>query len=566
MPDSELVIDARLQTIRVLKNIDFGNASRRCKFEYGDKLPDVYDSTPNRPSLYCAHRAFNTIQMLRSGVVQMKTMQFERAEGVRANSAIAINVGGAGVRLLSLKARRRVRGICTARAMKQRPADVGWSGCSLIRGLFSLLLAVLALLQTGCQPAENEEALDVVQPPRVSDVPLRILILGEVPEPGLIKRQWLADSDQPIEIEAAPGELELARIEQCDVVVFPAMLIGDLVAAEAIYELPALDSLGMDGESTSMAPSGGRLAQVKYGDSVFATPLGCSLTLVLGNASLKAALGDEDAAHTWDEVLANIEAGDEADFSEVDLDGVALVDRFLAIVAALTERTATYGVLFEMQTMQPRLTQFEFVRAAEILKSLAKQPGGAKAVGGSHSQAWQWASQGERPRVGISIVNQIDATARETVEGEIISIESATSAKGWNTGHGMVASVSTNCRQSAQATAFLNWLSSSNTRTSMANSMKGVDAPGGLGATDGLAWRATQLLPELLSNDVPHEPSLPGALNYRDCLADGLTRMLTDDIDPQVVLGEVQKQWQKVTEEQAIGQRTQYEKSLGLGF
>ena len=145
---------------------------------------------------------------------------------------------------------------------------------------FPFLLALLWLTLSGCDNASRNAPSEATPPPRASNVPLRIQIVSEVTSPDIIQRQWLSGSEQPIDIQPRNVDDFLAAPAcEADIVIFPARLIGELVAKDWIVKLPALDDeelQAVDRGSPRNFPAAWQ-AQCNYGGVTYAIPLGCSI-------------------------------------------------------------------------------------------------------------------------------------------------------------------------------------------------------------------------------------------------------------------------------------------------
>ena len=405
---------------------------------------------------------------------------------------------------------------------------------------------------------------------RPSKVPLRVWIASDVSDVSLVKRQWLADSEQPAEFTILDEQELLAQTEcNCDVVVYPARLLGDVIARNWIVGLSRLNPEQND--ESSNPRSDAALAQATFDGQPMAVSLGCSIPVIAASDAMSVEL--ESDAVSWPKLIANLEVEKESQRSieklDFQLDPSALVDRYLAIVATLSERNAMYGLLFEMQTMQPRLTEDEFLEAAGILMDLSRQPDGLKSVLGSHDDTWSWLGENQQAVVAIVPPAVLSQAALADVQGTTIEIErpsSDSSLSGWNTGGGLLASLPTNCRQTDRATAMIRWFGTDKTRSTIAPMLRGAESPAVQTGAETLAWQARQHLVDALADAaIPKEPSLPHSLSYRRVLGEQLIEFLVGDKSATQALQDAAAAWSDITNEAGVeGQRTQYEKSLGL--
>ncbi|MFN3194183.1 MAG: hypothetical protein ACE361_26980 [Aureliella sp.] len=449
------------------------------------------------------------------------------------------------------------------------------AGCGRFRLRTLLAVALGAIIVAGCSPDASESEQATTESIRVSDVPLRIQVLGEVLESNLIKRQWLANSDQPIEIITRVPEDSLEDLPACDVLIYPARRLGDMVRLEQVYELPAtvIDADAEDSEGTFLPLSGAQTSQASFGGELYAVPLGQSMTHVIGNDALAKKLGEKlvGGAVSWDAILqglggeSTLEQSAKA-FNSDSADAEALVDRFLAIAASTVTKNPSYGLLFDLQTMQSLLHDDAFVEAASMLRQLATPEGAQQSVFGSHDDAWQWATRGDDPRVGIVTLTRLSKDAAAGGTGVALQI-AGEQAMTWDTGDGLLASLSIHCRQTAQGISFLKWLRERQTRQSLSDWVVGIDSIQNDATSSPLLqeiyrhqadWRG--------SGAIPREPSLPRTHSFREILGEELLRIVGGQVEPAAGMKAASDRWSEIAKNEGGRLRKEYEDSLGLGF
>ncbi len=446
---------------------------------------------------------------------------------------------------------------------------------------FVCLLLLVSLSQLGC-----ERKIATVTPAQPSAetltpslIPLRVWIAAPIGDQQIWLRQWVAHSEQPLELRSLTIDELLQRPQcDCDVLLYPAQLIGELVERDWIVKAPDKSSAvsteassedSLENKSASL-PMAWR-QQAQYAGQSLAVPMGCVLPVFIASESFPS----NNQPLTWDNVRQALDLQEDAppafDFDSKQVDRAALVARFLSIAATLSNRDPSYGLLFDLQTMQSRLGEENFQRAARLLAGLAAQPMGLDSVIGSHSTAWNWSAGNAQPTLAIAAPALIDSAAIEITTGQIVQFQATTSSSqrptvvAWNSGAGLMASLSSQCRQSNQATAVLRWLAEPGTRTILSKFAAGIESPTTAAGSDSLAWEARQTLSEVVSGTgVAQEPRLPGAIEYRDALADELIEFLAGRKTAKQALQATHARWQKVTEKVGPAQRQYYEKSLGL--
>ena len=443
------------------------------------------------------------------------------------------------------------------------------------------------LAVAGCRPAAEPESTGgepVTTPPAASLIPLRVWVAAPIGDSQTWLRQWLATSEQPLDLREVDVEelLQMSQTES-DVLVYPARLVGDLLDRGWIVKLPEGSRATGDGpeaapaaaESEQMAtavPAAWR-QQATYAGEVVGVPLGCSLPVFVASDSGPSS----EQPLPWKTLFESLQLQEQPtpqlDIDPDQVDRHALVDRWLAIAATLTDRDPGYGLLFDLQTMKSRLKEPHFAQAAAILAGLAGQPGGLSAVTGSHSEAWTWAATHSQPVVAIASPAMLDAQAASITRGKIIGLQVAAAeqdrpvVRAWNGGGGLLASLSSGCRQTNQAAALLGWLAEPQTRTALANFAPGIEPATPAAGTASLVWQARQSLGPILNGaSLAHEPRLPRANEYRQALAEALIAFLSGAHDASQAMSAVDARWQQITAVAGGEQRRQYEQSLGLSL
>ncbi len=455
----------------------------------------------------------------------------------------------------------------------------------------TIVCGMLLATMSGCQPTEvpspTDEARDT--PAAVSKIPLRVWIVAPLTKPDLLQRQWLANSEQPLELRSltVPELLQESQC-QCDVLLYPASLMGELIERSWIVKLPSSalpeSDSGSEDADLSTLPSTWR-AQAAYGGEVTGLSLGCAVPVFVGSS----ALTTNDGLGHWEDLLAqlHVEANESPQFSfdAADVVSDALVDRFFAIVASLSDRDPGYGMLFDLQSMQARLTDPEYRQAAGIMAALASQPEGLASILGSHSSAWAWAATQQTQALAVAAPTLLDEQAAAIATGSIVSFRSASSASEdtsserltagatadrpriawWSTGAGLVASQSSQCRQTNQASACLQWLANPATRNVMATLLPGVEAATPTTGGEALSWIAEQGLAQTITvKGLSLEPRLPATHLYRQTLANELQQFLAGKKNAQQALQSATQRWDEITKNAGPAQRRNYEQSLNL--
>ncbi len=448
--------------------------------------------------------------------------------------------------------------------------------------LAKAVLGVL-ILATGCSQKNSPTEISVpdsAKTPQVSQIPLRIWIVEPSANVELVRRQWQSVSEQPIELEVLSTASFLARPScNCDIVVYPARLLGELVKRAWLTKVrnkPAEPSTA--GESAVNVVPVAWLAQCRYGGDTWARPLGCSVPILLGDS--RSGLSAQAAVKSWAELLKrtaneNSQAA-QSQPVQVAVDHDALVDRFLTIAGSLSQRNPKFGILFEMQTMRARIGEAEFIQAAETLRTMARASRGGVAATGSWNQTWAWLMDDGEKSLSIGLAGQTEKSTQPTNTIRVAigpssmnvlgSEEKSASNFGWNTGSGLIASLSESCRQSSRADQFVEWLATPATRNILSKAIVGIDPDAPVSGPDASDWQVASLKRRLANRvGLPMELRFPGAERYRAALGQQLARILERNAEIADGLKQVAAEWEKLTDE--LGrkqQRTQYEHSLGL--
>ncbi len=422
---------------------------------------------------------------------------------------------------------------------------------------------------TGCNPAKPRmQKTNETETESISSVPLRLWIVSQVSDASMVERQWRTGSDQPLEIRALSVSEFLAEPScACDVVVFPARTLGELIDRKWVIKLPAaLSAPSKPEEGGSVQPVIWQ-KQVAYNGDIWGIPLGVSVPVLVVSQSDQATL---PADASWDELLSSLKTPElksvAADVAQVDHD--ALVDRFFAILGGLVRRPPEYGLLFELQTMKPRLTEPEFLRAANILAQLSAQEGGehgqGQSVVGDFSTAWSWVANQSTAAAAIVVPSMLTAEAAQ--QSNCRALRVPPDAMAWNTGSGLIASISADCRQSTRATVLLRWLGLGETRQALAALILGVESAAPLTGSESAAWQAAGLAREMAAGErVTSELRLARSEEYRRTLAEHLLDVISGKSSAADALAATSETWQAITESRGrLVQRGDYERSLGL--
>ncbi|MGN6546301.1 MAG: hypothetical protein ACTHK7_14705 [Aureliella sp.] len=504
------------------------------------------------------------------------------------------------------------------------------------------VLIVGALTLAGCKkpsPPPKAPAANSGQSARAS-VPLRVWLATDESDDrvesdesveervlqvrSLIERQWQASSERPLKLVTFNGRglLDYDKCE-CDVVVFPAHLMGELLERQWLVELPGsltpvgLSAAGSSNRESTSGKSPGTTApneiagesaassaaargdehgpalqpatwidQARYGRKLWGLSLGVTAPVVMANFELplygadnQAEQNAPDPAAYWQAVIESLTAktaGKKRKQAPLADPGLgAVCDRFLVLLASLSERDARFGLLFDPETLKARLAEQEFVEAAKVMLQLHQLNAAAEAMAGSYDAAWQALGRDE-PCVSIGVpplpTPEVDKVTSLTIglpppthrRGAGRSLLSDRTV-GWNSGHGLVASLTAQCRQTSLAAEFMRWLTGESNRNALARSIDGISAST-LYAPGSSAWQAQHLEQRIAQQSrLPIEPRLPGSVEYRDELGTQLVSMLNGELEPEAAMKAAAAAWDAITAKRNEAElRASYEASLGL--
>ncbi len=421
----------------------------------------------------------------------------------------------------------------------------------------------LAGALAGCDPQKDQKAetTNNSQEARVSTVPLRIRLVAPISQPETVVRQWSAISDQPIEIRSVTIS-ELLSAEKCDadLLLYPSRLIGELIRRQWVTKLPSslvdVSKGDQNDENLFAAIPPALVAAGIYSATAYGLPLGYSMVSMLGSASNQA---EKISWEQLDSSLASYEVGS-VEFQDDQVDHEALVDRFLALAFGRSDVNSKYGVLFDIRTMKPRLSSPEFLYAAQTLAKLARQPQAVLSIVGSHAEAWKWINNTEASAFALASASQLDVDSINLDSAKLVTIDDA---KPWNSGSGVMASITMDCRQTAQTIKFTTWLAQTKTLETIRGLVPGLISTASRGRS--LADRVVSANNVLLQQDTTvTEPRSPSAQQLRTELATQLIQLLRGKLNVEEALSATASQWTTIIKQSGSNPRAEYERALGL--
>jgi hypothetical protein len=351
--------------------------------------------------------------------------------------------------------------------------------------LFTSTAGGIACL-AGCKPNQAPEGAASVR----TDVPLRVLICGDVGWGEAISTAWSGIAQQPLAIETLPpasavdGNLAdavgiasfeggkpssdlarrvLASLSRSDVAIVPCGLVADIAESDALVplgdDLVQAEELAADRFFPVISQS-----LMRWAGRPVAIPLGCLQPSMLISVELAARLGQAGEAglpKNWgdfDRVLQQVAV--EGTAAE-PLTGGAAAKMFLWRAS----EAAPPVWLFDRVSFEPVLEQEAYVKTLQTMRQNVQHYGATRKSSG---QVWSdfaagklsiaigWPAEfGDPPRVdsiGDAIATALPTTAN-VVDSGLPSLPVLPDADS------PIAIISSRCRQTAAAKRFLIWLS-----------------------------------------------------------------------------------------------------------
>lgn len=470
--------------------------------------------------------------------------------------------------------------------------------------------AMCALVaQVGCKPATDQVKKPLANNQATVNkptVPLRVWFVSDESAQPLLQRQWQSTYDRSLELRmlTAQGLADQSRCD-CDVVVYPALMLGEMIARDWLVELPSAlqprsqsqaqsDIASLPDRTASIARTdsiepqpAAWLEQARYGRRNWALSLNVATPVVLANFSLpenvapraEVAVTPADSEAYWQAIVDALAAQTESQNAkenqaggaqELAVDREALCDRFLVISTSLSNRDPRFGLLFNPETLQPRLTDESFVAAAKMLLQLQHAGASLAALAGNHAAAWESLN---RPHPNVTIGFPPPASAEVD---KITTIEvrqpptnparaGARTSSGWNSGRGLVVSITNQCRQTGPSLEFARWLCSESTRSAFTKRIEGFASETAY-APGSSAWQAQRMVQRLGQQaGLPGEPRLPSSLRYRLALGEQLEHLLRGEKTAAEALEAAAVNWQEINaSSDSTVRRKAYVESLGL--
>ncbi len=456
-------------------------------------------------------------------------------------------------------------------------------------GFLCLFLVLVSL--SGCG-SDSKTSEPVTEPSAASRPALKIWIVDAPELEKEISVRWQAASDQSLKIENLSSDAIGSRQPfVADVVIYPGLLLGDLVQKDVIGRLPNLaiakretDETEVVGNETRGPLWPSRWRQIaSYGGHLYAVPMGAA-NLGVGLAGLDSSpfeeldkvLSNRDlnalSMEQWTRFLKEAESALAASaierkeklqtyLSKISPEEKAwLVDRFLFIGSTTNARSRG---LFNLLKMESRLNQPDFSNSAKILSQLARLFPDTIAV--DPAKAWELAAFNTEGTATFALgwPSPLGGTTSESTQK--VKVVPLT----WNPGRGLIASMGKKTRQTAVSCQFLVWLSEPDQREAFRAVCPRVELAPEQNDRSSVRddYRAYQSINSRDTRIEPMELSLrmANANQYRVILADCLVSAIREPDKIDAILADCSAKWDQLTVKLGVdSQRISEEQSLGF--
>lgn len=448
-------------------------------------------------------------------------------------------------------------------------------------GFVSLFLGWISL--SGCDSGLKTPE-PVAEPAASSRPALKIWIVDAPELEKVISVRWQAASDQSLKIEQISSEGISSREPfNADVVIYPGILIGDLVQMEAIGGLPTQAVAKRESEAEeplrwrNVVTFGGQLYSVPLGASnLGAVMVGLDASPLIELDSLLSSSRDLNAQsmEQWSLFLNQAESilatsledrrkSLVARLSKISQDEKTwLVERFLFIASTTNARSRG---LFDLVKMESRLNQPDFSNSARILSRIALLF--PETVTVDPTKAWDLAvSRTDAASFAVGWPSSIVGTVSDSIAeltGKLVVAPLT-----WNPNRGLIASVGKKTRQTAVSCQFLVWLSEPEQREALRAVCPRVELNAQQSDRNSARddYRAFQTANRKDSRVQTMALSLrmANAVHYRAILADCLIAAIREPDQIDSIFASCSEKWDQLTAKLGIEtQRISEEQSLG---
>lgn len=438
--------------------------------------------------------------------------------------------------------------------------------------IWGLLVSVVVI---GCGPRTIEQAATPASSPaRRPGVQLTVLVVDDpnlAAAINLIRGEWAERSGGELEVgQWSWEELHDAKELPCDVVVYPSRLLGTLV--ERQWLRPVRDSLLQDEQFNfqDILPLL-RDRTIRYGGKVFALPLGDPPLMLAWQGDLPPELLSQEVID-WNQF-------DDRSVQQLQNSPLEYPLAIAVIARAVTysDRKSDSAVLFDPQTMEPRLLEPPFLRAIQELVERSKK---ATTDRRQLRAMLSWPTsvtgneqENQSSTLSFTVIPSSDEVYLRTLRTWSTADQQAElpTMLGFA---GRLASVTHASPNAVSAFKLLQWmtggevaiqLSSRSTattwfrRSQTSQSQRWFE---GLKTGETITTKLTKLLS---SDDAYLLPRIPGIDEYLQSLDHAVDQAISGHLEGETALRDVTEHWNSITERYGKEQQqTAYRRHLGL--
>ena len=252
-----------------------------------------------------------------------------------------------------------------------------------------MALALFGLMAAGCSPKPAVEPK--AGSTSAATTELNVLVVGDSIMADGVARRWQAEGRGEAKVTEITTDQWVTQdfvIEpQIDVVIFPAGFQADVVTRERVLEIPSETWLGEEINKNELL-NHFRTTVTRYGNKIFALPLGAPQFMLVYRADVLAAI-DTPVPKTWDELDALIEKlNGHTDLKDSTRN--ALPTRFaqptgdnwaahmlLIRVASVVSGYGRLSTVFHVESMKPLIDTPPFVQALEKMAAAERRAAGS---------------------------------------------------------------------------------------------------------------------------------------------------------------------------------------------
>ena len=423
----------------------------------------------------------------------------------------------------------------------------------MMRKISCLLFLMLALV-FGCQSEPPAQEPSQVAPTKRAAVELTMVVVDDPPLAAgikLLRGEWSERSGGQLKIDDWTTEqLLAAKSLSTDLIIYPSRHLGTLV--ERGWLRTVRDSV-LQSEDVSLEDMYPiiRNAVLRYDNQVYSLSLG-EPPLMLAFAGS----ADELGKITWPEI-SNPAAKDDAQLKFPH--AVALLVRSLAYAQHRSGESAW----FDVETMQPRLTEPPFVKALQEMIA-SEQPSTREQIAGTFN--WPRAQSAE----SLSYLPLPAAAEVYSHSRQLWEANDSTKPIAFLGFAGRSVSVTRATRNSSSAFKLLTWLMSDAVATQVSSKSKATVWFRKSQLAQAGKWSADQQsaaeVAQLLSSGSYYLlPRIPAVDEYLQMLDEAVVTAIADNQPPAETLANVVQRWNTLTDRyNRDRQRAAYRKHLGF--